>query len=852
MILQWHWKGLHEKGRVGNCAAVHSSAHNLKKATSKSNLMLVAEAIDLKLAIGKRICQTPIPAAGRSLSKMIPLERVCPILVRMATQSRGTPSLEHRSALRSWLVFLLAWGLIAALAVVAVRALHGPKPKPATGAESEFSAELALIHVREIASVPHPIGSPANDAVRNYLMAQLGKLGLEPQIFTAIGVHQTGNFVIAGRTNEIIGRLSGSEAGPAIVLMAHYDSVSRAPGAGDDGSGVASILETLRALRRGPGLKRDLIVLFTEGEEAGLLGAEAFAHSHPWAKEVGLILNFEARGDRGPSLLFETSVNNRALIEGVASAAPHPIGSSFFYELYKLLPNDTDFTVFRPLQVPGLNFAFGEGLKAYHTPLDTPDNLSLASLQHDGSYSLALVRYFGQMDLKDLKIPRGDDVFFNWFGGYLMAYGQGWVLPGEAVASILLAFFVAVAIRRGEARTSRLLLALPACVSVLIAIPALAAAGWWVVHRILRGRMIFGDSSANLSLLCGLLLLGASAGILMVGILHKYFTNRELSISGLILWCISSWVLALRFPSGSYLLFWPLLFVIAGTFVSQILPRRVEPRRGWIGSVAGVAVAVLLFAPVVYLFYIFLTFGLISVLASAILLGLFFLVAIPFMEVTAQWWNFASMAVAATILLGLGIGLSHYTPAHPKQDTIVYGLDADDNTAAWISYDQEPDAWTKQFLTATPAPPHPVPNYLAGFQRPLLSATTPVVQLAPPVIENVTHKIQGQTDQIKMTLRSPRNADALYLRFANDLQPLSVKVAGRDIPVHNGGRFGLTLFGMKADGVELEIAVKAPSGISFWVMDRSSGLPVRTQPRPTAFIGAEGSDVTFVCHKYTL
>ena len=113
--------------------------------------------------------------------------------------------------------------------------------------------------------------------------------------------------IIAGKTNDIVGRLPGTASGPAIILMAHYDSVYRAPGAGDDASGVASILEILRALKHGPAIQRDVIALFTDGEEEGLLGAEAFAHSHPWMKDAGLILNFEARGNRGPSLLFETS-----------------------------------------------------------------------------------------------------------------------------------------------------------------------------------------------------------------------------------------------------------------------------------------------------------------------------------------------------------------------------------------------------------------------------------------------------------------------------------------------------------------------------------------------------------------
>lgn len=771
----------------------------------------------------------------------------------MATQSRGVSLVERKSVYRALFSFFVMWLFIAALVAIAVTALRGPEPKPATAAQNEFSAERALIHVRQIARIPHPTGSSANGAVRDYLVEQLGKLGLQTEVFSAFGVNPMARPFIAGRSDDIIGRLPTNSGGSAIMLMAHYDSVSRAPGAADDAAAVAAILETIRALRQGSGLRRDLIVLFTDGEEPGLLGAEAFLHSHPLAKDVGLIMNFEARGNRGPSLLFETSPNNQALIEGVARTGSHVIGSSLFYELYKLLPNDTDLTVFRPSGIPALNFAFGEGFQAYHSPLDTPENLSPASLQHHGSYALALTRYFGELDLADLKKSGGDDVFFDWLGGSLIVYRQRWVLPGEALATILVIFSVLLAIRRAEVRTTRFLLALVVCLAFLVVIPATVAGGWWIVNFFLAGQMIFGDSAANLWLLCGLLLLGACAGTLLANLFLKYLSGRELSLAGLVIWCVCSWLLALRIPAGSYLLFWPLLLGVAGTLVSEFMRRGTGSKRPWLDSLAGVAGAILLFAPVAYLLYIFLTFGLISALASALLLGLFFLLALPLMEatITARWWGLGFLAAATALCHVVGVKSSHYTAEHPQRDTIAYSLNADDNTAMWISYDERPDNWTRQFLTATPSARHPVPTYLAGLQRRVLSATAPAVHLTPPLIENIVHKTQGDTHQLKMTLKSPRGADALYLRFPIGVQPISAKVAGRDFPVQKGEPFGFTLFGMKAEGVELELTMDVPSTLYFWVMDRSSGLPVNSQPRPNTFIGSEGSDVTFVCRKYT-
>jgi MFS family permease len=752
---------------------------------------------------------------------------------------------------------LVLWIFIIALAILSVRALHAPQPLPATAAENEFSAERALLHVRQIATTPHPLGSPADAAARNYLVAQLTNLGLQPQIFPSIGVDPTARLIIAGKTNDIVGRLPGTASGPAIILMAHYDSVYRAPGGGDDASGVASILEILRALKHGPPIQRDVIALFTDGEEAGLLGAEAFSHSHPWAKDAGLILNFEARGNRGPSLLFETSQHNRPLIQAVAKVAPYPIGSSLFYELYKILPNDTDFTVFRPAGIPGLNFAFGEDLEAYHSPLDTPDHLSLASLQHHGSYGLALTRYFGQVDLAALRNSRDDDVFFDWFGSRLVTYCQRWVLRGQILVTLLFAMALVLAFRRPEFSRRQFFLALLACLAILILLVAAIAAVWWLISFALAGRRIIGDCSSNLLLLSALIFFGACVGMCLIGFLRRRLGLQELSLAALSLWFVFGWLLALEISSGSYLLFWPLLLGLLGNAASNLGKKSTThpPTTHWTRNIPALAATVLLFAPVIYLVYIFLTLQMISAVASALLLGLFLLISLPTLassSIAARGWASGLLAVAAVACLGCGVALSGYSTEHPRPDSIVYSLNADDNTAVWISYDPKPDDWTRQFFGANKSAPHPMPNYLAGFARPLISASTPTLPLLPPLIENVEHKQEGGLHRLKLRLRSRRKAETLYLRFPDGVQPVAAKVAGRDVPVHKGTRLNLTLYAMGDEGVKLELTVQAPSALSFWVMDRSYGLPVNTQPRPSNIIGAEGSDVTYVCRKYVL
>ena len=137
------------------------------------------------------------------------------------------------------------------------------------------------------------------------------------------------------------------------MLAAHYDSVPTGPGATDNGSGVATALETLRALKAAPPLRNDVIFLFTDGEERGLLGARAFVEQHPWAGDVGVVLNLDTRGNTGPALMLKTNDEGGWVIEEFAKATPYPMTTSdsvAFFKRSRIL----DLSVF--LDAVGLDF----------------------------------------------------------------------------------------------------------------------------------------------------------------------------------------------------------------------------------------------------------------------------------------------------------------------------------------------------------------------------------------------------------------------------------------------------------------------------------------------------------------
>ena len=320
----------------------------------------------------------------------------------------------------------VAFALALAWSLVAWRS-RPPPPLGLDAAPERFSAARAFDSLARVLGdqAPHPSGSAAHAEVRARLAAELEALGLEPELQEAVEPR-----LEAGVLHNVLARIPGREAGPAhkgVLLVAHYDSVAEGPGAADDGSGVATLLETARALQAGEPLRRDVMLLFTDAEEDGLLGARAFCRGHPWLAQVGVALNFEARGTGGPSMLFQTSGPNRWLLVVARSALARPWTSSVTDLVYNRMPNDTDLTEFIRAGVPGINFAFIDGLSRYHTAEDDLEHLDRGSLQQHGDNALALARAFSGRDL-DPPAPEGAAVFFDVLSLAILGWPSGWSL----------------------------------------------------------------------------------------------------------------------------------------------------------------------------------------------------------------------------------------------------------------------------------------------------------------------------------------------------------------------------------------------------------------------------------------
>ena len=332
--------------------------------------------------------------------------------------------------------------LMAAAFFTARSELTPPRPAPADAPASAFSAGRAMVDDRIIARAPHPTGSAANAAVRDYLLRRMSALGLSPRVEQASSYYADTSHgvsaLVGGRIENVIGVLPGRDPSlPAVALMAHYDSVAGSPGAADDVASVASTLEVIRALKAGGRQpQRDVMVIFTDGEEAGLLGARAFFEQDAAARRVGFVINMEARGGGGRVNMFQAGDGDGASIEAFRHDTPRPQATSLAGYVYARMPNDTDFTVTRAVGLPGLNYAFIGRQFDYHSPSSTPDALDQGSVQDMGDQILPLV---GDLASASALPGKSDDVVYgSVLQAPLIVYAPevGWLVLALAGALI--------------------------------------------------------------------------------------------------------------------------------------------------------------------------------------------------------------------------------------------------------------------------------------------------------------------------------------------------------------------------------------------------------------------------------
>jgi peptidase M28-like protein len=754
---------------------------------------------------------------------------------------------KNRSATILILTFL-AIGVAAAILLD-----RPPAPVSYSAPASEFSAERAFVYLNEFAQKPHPIGSPEHDRVRDYLVGQIHNLGLSPEIQRSIGV--TPIYQASGSVENIVARVPGTSGlRDSVLLAAHYDSVPAGPGAGDDGAGVAALLETMRALRAGQPPKNDVIFLLTDGEEEGMLGASAFVDEHPFAKDVRIAANFEGRGNAGDSQLFETSVNNAQMVRLFSQAERRASGSSLTYEIYKHMPNDTDMTVFKKGGAAGLNFGFIGHWEAYHTPLDNPGALDRGSLQRHGDYALSLARTLGNADLTKLGATR-DEVFFSVPGGLFLHYPSGSIR--SLVTLAIIAFLASCLYASGAYQTGvrkilwSMLIHLGLLVLVMLAaFLFVQALGWLHGHVYPPGDVLRSASYAS-----SLVALLAAIATLLYRIIGRRLTWPAVFLGGAALLVIANIAAARWFAGGSYVLVWPLLFALFSAVFAAMNRSRTYLIPTIVLCVLALPILVLL-VPLIRGFFDALGLGPLAPLL-AVTLWVLMTALLPVLEtlLNAGGHTFALFSfLAAVALFALGVRQTRYSEAHPKPNSITYALDADSQKALWASTSPRVDPWSAQFVGSSPVYAKLLGFYPDWLPFELLQGAAPITELATPRIEKLQDTINGDVRTLRLRITSPRHARTVEVEVENPV--LSGWVNGRKLGQPEESRwnkkgkweFGYANFPL--EGVELKLETKAGGQVKLTVVDRSSGLPtipgVSFAPRPADSMPQHSGDQTMV------
>ncbi len=747
--------------------------------------------------------------------------------------------------------------LIVALVYLAIRAVQPPRAAPANARATDFSAGRALEDLKVIAQRPHPTGSEENGRVRAYLLERLRAMGVDPQVQTATPPTRPGPiFPVTvhniATVHNILARLPGTSSTRPILLAAHYDSVPAGPGASDDGAGVVTLLETLRALKAGPPLRNDVILLFTDGEERGLLGAKAFVDKHPWAKTGALTLNFEARGSCGASAMFETSKQNGWLVRQFAQAAPRPVASSLFYEAYKRLPYGTDFSTFKRAGLEGLNFAYAGCWPRYHTGRDDVEDLDLRSLQHHGSNALALTRHFGNLDLSNV---RGEDrVYFTVPGAGVVSYPESWAVPAALVALAAFATLLVVGLRRRIWLWPAVVYGFGWVGASLLASAGVSELAWRALTRSgLIGLLPYGMAYKSEQVALGLL--GITLGItaaLYAGF-RKIADAQDMAVGALVWWAVLAPCAAWWLPGGSYLFLWPLVLALfpMGFAAAQ------ESREGgaksvliWLLPAAGGA---LLLSHALYLIMILLsTSGLILETFLAVLLVGFLAPLIelegghgsPPLRARAKW-----LLPAGAAILGLGLVASavltvQFDAHHPRADSIFYYLDSDSGKASWVSLDRAPDAWTSQFFSRQVERTR-LEDFLP-LQGSVVTSPAPAASLPAPGLLVLDDLTIGERRLLRLEAISRRQAPYLWLSVEKG-EILEAKVNGKPAGhepntavVGPWPPWALFYSGLPKEGITLTVEIQAQQPLVLRVTDETSGLPslegAAPRPRPDTFM----------------
>lgn len=719
-----------------------------------------------------------------------------------------------------------------------------PAPLPADSPASEFSAERAMQDLEVIAKEPHPVGSsPAHAEVRDYLLGEIRALGLEGQVQETFAYFLDRGALWGGFVENILVRLPGTDPEGAILLLSHYDSSPGVPGAVDSGSGVVTILELLSALSAGTPLRQDVIILFSDGEEPGTLGAQAFVSQHPWLKDVRFTINMDQFWV-GPPMLVRSSKDNGMLIKALArsSISNKPAYISFPFNMFP--SGDTDLTPFFQNGVPGAEFNGGGPFAEKHTDLDRPKLVDPGSLQQAGNQLLALVRDLGNQSLFDVSSP--DQTFFPLMG-YLVHYPNNLAWQIAFASGACFMGMIAYGLRTGHLTWRGLGSGFLASLLSLVLTIVLANLIWQGLltfhpeYAYNSTSMFRQKLSSDFLYAIGFIILSLVCTVILVVIARKKVASFDLAGGTLFTWFPLTIATLILIPATSYLFSWVLLTSsLALLFALVIQSKQYAQVISDLGFLANAIAVNFIWIP---LFYFAILAGpmspdspMLSMMTG--LAALWMGSMIPLLDKIAKPNSWPLPIVTVLVFTGFMV-TGHFLVGKdsppPLANPIGYWLDANDKSAYWVTFSDDFDKRQANLLEEPTRRSytelHPTAPKISIWMSdaPLLDLEGPqLVVLRDEWVAGrrvVDTKITSSMYE-RIIITIPKDAPLLAITL-----PANSRI---ELPAIDDEGWWLRFEGIPIEGFEITMEFSVTGTIQFLLIEEKTGLPsfpgISTQP----------------------
>ncbi len=755
---------------------------------------------------------------------------------------------------------LIAFCILVGAVLLTMALISPPAPLPVDAPPTDFSAGRAMQDLVVIAREPHPMGEfPAHAVVRDTILGEIHALGLQPQVQDTFGVRLVApSWIIGGQIENILVRLPGTNPDGALLLIAHYDSTPGAPGAGDNGAGVATLLELLRNLHSIPPLRQDVIFCFVDGEEPGLIGTYAFVSQHPWYKEIRMAINLDV-GRKGFPSIPQTSQENGYLIQALAHTAKNPTYISVPVRLFPT--GDQDLVPFKEAGIPGGFFALSTAAQEIHTMLDLPETVDSASLQHLGNHLLGLVRYLADMPTLDISAKATDNLSEQLYFpllGRLVHYPIHWAWPLTVLASLFFFGTIAYGFLNKELTWKGVgvgLLTLLVSLALSVGLPFLLWMGIQALHSEYQVSPFRPHLSGDIFYAIGFSILTLAATTASIAAARKKVTTMNLAAGGLFFWLIVTIIVTGLVPEMSYLVTWVLLPNSLALLLALVYnAAKISWAVSGFGFLVSAILATFLWIPIINTAFqnpglpmIWLVIGMAALWIASIL------PVLDWITLPNRW-----LLPAAALLAGLGLLLvGHFVVGKnsppPTVNSIGYWLDADSSRASWIAFiggfrtdartttrtqvalPQEMDARQNRLLVAPTEIPY-TDLFPAAPPFSVLTSRAPLLELDGPCVELIEDMWVTDRRIVKVKITASMH-DRLYVISPEDSSLLAITLPNnarmRLLPAPG---WGLRFDGTPSEGIEIIFEFAVPEPVQILLVEEKTGLPhfsgLSTQPQP--------------------